>query len=143
MLVRNSSHVIQTSILLIWPFKLYWGSHMPSVAFRRVTLYRAPLGVIQPNSCQPPGLGSTVGSMHSRTTSDSRAQPPKDLIFCIGVPILYAVVAAPFCKECEVHAKPSGGCSCIARRANCSHVVRVSAVHYFAGSRRLMGHRLT
>jgi hypothetical protein len=63
MLLRNSSHVIQTSLLTILPFKLCWGSLMPFVVDRHVTLGGAPPGVIQPNSCQAPGHGSIIGSM--------------------------------------------------------------------------------
>jgi hypothetical protein len=81
--------------------------------------------------------------MSSRTTSDSCAQPPKNLIFCIGVPILYGVVHAPFRKECEVYAKLSGGCSCTTRSTRCSHAVKVSAVQFAVGSCRLMAHRLS
>jgi hypothetical protein len=122
-----------------------WGSLiMPYVADWRVTLGGAPPGVIQSKSSQAPGHGSTVGSMQSRTTSDSRATPPKNLILCIGVPILYVVGAAPFRKECEVHAKPSGGCLRTARSTRCGHVFRVSAVQFVVGScRQLMAHRLS
>jgi hypothetical protein len=67
----------------------------------------------------------------------------KNLIFYIGVPIMYAAVAAPFREECEVHAKPSGGCSCNVRSSRCSHVVKVSAVQFVVGSCRLMAHRLS
>jgi hypothetical protein len=83
---------------------------MPFVADLRVTMGGAPLGVSQPSSCQAAGLGSTIGSMSSRTTSDSRAQPPKNLTLHVGVPITYVVFAAPLCNKCEVHEKPSGGC---------------------------------
>jgi hypothetical protein len=56
---------------------------------------------------------------------------------------MHAAVGAPFRKECEVHAKPSGGCSCTARSTRCSHAGKVSAVQLVVGSCRLMAHRLS